>query len=380
MKILIVGGGIAGLSLAGLLRKRGIEPVVVEKVEEYGEVGYFLGLWPLGSRVLHGLDLYEEYVKAGFPIKDYKVLNESGRLLNQLTFENVSEQFGETYLIARYKLLEILRAGIEDLPIQMGMSIKKIKQDSQKVYVTFTNGKQDAFDLVVGADGIHSKVRELLFGDLPLTSTGWGGWGFWLDKKYLPAEVSASEYWGRGKFFGLGQTQQGYSGSAIIPIPKQMPNTREETISFIQKRFSSMGDEVVQETIKVLHKATDLNFLKLSDFKTDQWSKGRVVLIGDSAAGFLPTAGIGASMAMESAAVLNDELSRVNEDFVEQAISLFTKRRRERIDKIQLNSRRLAKMMFTKSYFVSNIRDFITSKATEKQLFKEIGGKMNHPI
>ncbi|WP_456273305.1 FAD-dependent oxidoreductase [Bacillus sp. AK031] len=380
MKILIVGGGIAGLSLAGLLKKRGIEPVIIEKAKEYGEVGYFLGLWPLGSRVLHGLDLYEEYVKEGTPTKDYKVLNESGKLLNQLTFSNVSKQFGETYLIARYKLLEVLKRGIEETPVRMGLSVTKLEQDDQKVYVTFTDGNKDAFDLVVGADGIHSTVRKLLFGELPLTPTGWGGWGFWLDKKYLPAGVSASEYWGKGKFFGIGQTQKGYSGSAIIPIPKKMPKTREETILFIQKRFNTMGDEIVQGTLKALPKATDINFLELSDFKTDKWSKGRVVLIGDSAAGFLPTAGIGASMALESASVLNDELSRVNKDFVEQAIFLYTMRRRERIDKIQLNSRRLAKIMFTKNHLVSITRDFVTSMATEKQLFKEIGGKMNKPI
>ena len=380
MKILIVGGGIAGLSLAGLLRKRGVEPVVVEKTAAYGTAGYFLGLWPLGSRVLHSLDAYEPYVAAGYPISNYAVYNEYGRRLKEIEFERISKQFGESHLIARYRLLEILRKGVGDLPIRMGTSITGMRQDGRKVQVEFTDGRRDEFDIVVGADGIRSQVRRLAFGELPLRRTGWGGWGFWIGKEHLSCHADAAEVWGRGKFLGIGATRQGYSGTAILPIPKEMPRTREETVSYIRQRFSGMGGELASSVLQSLDHATDMNFIELSDFKTDRWSDGRVVLIGDAAAGFLPTAGIGASMALESAAVLNDELSRVGGESVEQAIQLFVRRRRKRVDGIQANSRKLARMMFTRNAIVSAFRDLTIRLADEKSLFKEIGGYMHVPI
>ncbi|HZG56810.1 FAD-dependent oxidoreductase [Paenibacillus sp.] len=380
MKILIVGGGIAGLSLAGLLTKRGVEPVVVEKTAQYGKAGYFLGLWPIGSRVLHALGVYDQYVEAGYPISKYKVYSENGRVLKDIEFGNISKQFGESHLIARYKLLEILRNGLGGLPIRMGTSVDDIRQDGRKALVTFTDGRQETFDLVVGADGIHSRVRSLVFGELPLRRTGWGGWGFWVGKEHLSCRADAAEIWGRGKFLGIGATQQGYSGTAIVPIPERLPQSREETLSLIRSRFHSMGGTLVPSVLRALDYATDVNFLELSDFSTERWADGRVVLIGDAAAGFLPTAGIGASMALESAAVLNDELSRASVKTVEQAIALFVKRRKNRIDSIQRNSRNLARIMFTKSVVVSGVRDLTMRLASEKMLFKEIAEHMLVPI
>ena len=102
-------------------------------------------------------------------------------------------------------------------------------------------------------------------------------------------------------------------------------------------------------------------FWSLHDCRCYRWRQGRVILLGDAATGFLPTAGLGASMAMESAAVLSDELSRTNAERVEQALDLYEKRHRQRVEKAQNESRKLARLMFIQSKPVDWFR---------KQLFK----------
>ncbi|MCH5373116.1 MAG: FAD-dependent monooxygenase [Planctomycetes bacterium] len=121
-------------------------------------------------------------------------------------------------------------------------------------------------------------------------------------------------------------------------------------------------------------------FWKLSDVRARDWVSGRVVLLGDAAAGFLPTAGIGGSMAMESAAVLADELSRTNARFVEQALSLFVQRRKKRVEQIQKASRRLARIMFVKSSLFSSLRNQMARFYSVKQLAGSIANAFDEPI
>ncbi len=78
MRILIVGGGISGLTHAGLLQQRGFRPTLVEQIPEYGDVGYIIVLWPSGSRILKGLGLYRDLLDAGHTFSKYNVWNDQG--------------------------------------------------------------------------------------------------------------------------------------------------------------------------------------------------------------------------------------------------------------------------------------------------------------
>jgi 2-polyprenyl-6-methoxyphenol hydroxylase-like FAD-dependent oxidoreductase len=124
----------------------------------------------------------------------------------------------------------------------------------------------------------------------------------------------------------------------------------------------------------------EMFYWRLSDVRSAEWTRGRVVLLGDAAAGFLPTAGIGASMAMESAAVLADELSRADARTVEQALSLYVKRRRRRVEITQHDSRKLIRVMFIKSAAMARVRDFLTKFYTIEQLASGIAKAFGEPI
>ncbi|ASQ46040.1 FAD-dependent oxidoreductase [Legionella clemsonensis] len=108
--------------------------------------------------------------------------------------------------------------------------------------------------------------------------------------------------------------------------------------------------------------------------------KDRVVLLGDAAAGFLPTAGIGASMAMESAAVLAEELSRTDRTYLHWALSLYQKRRQKRVEKAQNDSRQLAKYMFVKSEVWAKLRNKLLKYYSIKNMAKGIDKSFQEPI
>lgn len=126
--------------------------------------------------------------------------------------------------------------------------------------------------------------------------------------------------------------------------------------------------------------SAELFFWRLSDVRSTDWQRGRVVLLGDAAAAFLPTAGIGASMAMESAAVLADELSRTDARFVEHALTLYVKRRRERVEAIQDDSRQLARLVFVKSATLGHMRDLLMQFYSLERLASSVAKAFDEPI
>lgn len=379
MRILIVGGGIAGLTLAGLLYRRGIHPVVVEKTEAYGNAGYFLSLWPLGSRVLWGLDAYAHYAKVGTAMPDYFIYDFEGQLLRRYALGNLFQEFGDMYLLTRAQLLDILRAAAPDLPLRMGTTVGALSQTDAGVQVEFSDGESGEYDLVVGADGLHSRIRGLVFGDVPLTDTGWGGWMWWADG--LEGEWPASEFWGRGRYAGFARVDGRVGAVVGMPFASDFQPSSVEPEEYLAHRLGASMPAPVAQLLPTLENAAEPTFLRLSDIRMTQWYKGRVLLLGDAGAGFLPTAGVGASMAMESAAVLNDELQRVDAARIPQALAMFVKRRRKRVDAIQDESRRLARLMFTRSRLLAwGSRQLLRYYARPEQLLRQITAYMNEPI
>ena len=125
---------------------------------------------------------------------------------------------------------------------------------------------------------------------------------------------------------------------------------------------------------------SDLYLWRMADVRARQWVRGRVVLVGDAAAAFLPTAGIGASMALESAAVLADELSRTSTQYLPDALALYERRRRRRVEATQNQSRRLARLMFLRSPRLCAVRNRALRFLTMEQLVGPLIADLHRPI
>lgn len=380
IRTLIIGAGVAGLTLAALMRRRGEFPVVIERAERLDHLGYMLGLYSLGSRVLHGLELFDEYLDRSVEMHHYNIHNGQGRLIRSYSLRELNQRYGPLQGISREALISLLREACGDLTVAMGTTVSALTQTGAEVEATFNDGSTANFDLIVTADGLHSETRKMLWDKNEYTywETGWGGWVVWADRAFAANDTYA-EYWQAGRFLGLYPTKDRlgvFLGGPVATVRHLgYKDFAEDT-----KMHFGRGTHPISTLLDGIEETIDPFFWDFHDCRTKCWSKGRVVLLGDAAAGLLPTAGIGASMAMEAAAVLNDELSRANAQFVGQALQLFEKRHRKRADAAQESSRRLGKMMFIDSRPVAWARDQLLRLYTLKMLMRSIARLMEEPI
>jgi 2-polyprenyl-6-methoxyphenol hydroxylase-like FAD-dependent oxidoreductase len=338
-----------------------------------------LGLWPLGYRVLHGLELYDDFAAGSIEGNHYEVRDDRGEVVKAFSMDPISDRFGPNLSCTRPQLVKLLHGHLGDADLRFETSVRALAQRNNAVDVVFSDGTEATMDLVVGADGIHSSIRELVFGEQPCFHTGWGGWVWWAPLDAVPKETFV-EHWGDGRFIGAYPTKDGAGIFAGAPDDTGLKTQGPGRADRIRKRFAGMGPMVDAWLAAVPDDDMKMFYWSLSDVRSAEWVKGRVVLLGDAAAAFLPTAGIGASMAMESAAVLADELSRTNARFVERALDLYVKRRRDRVESIQDDSRHLAKTMFVKSTTIAHIRNLLTRFYSVESLAGSIAKAFGEPI
>ena len=201
---------------------------------------------------------------------------------------------------------------------------------------------------------------------------------FWMDPGACPHDMIC-EYWGKGCMVGMYPTKDRIGCFTGGPENTIKPLDAEGLAAFLRAKFGD-AEGPVQSAIQALPTTTELFYWQMSDVRAKAWRKGRVILLGDAAAGFLPTAGVGASMAMESAAALNDELSRVDPSLIPNALALYEKRRRRRVEAVQTASRKLGKLMFAQSAPLVLARDILMKFYTLEMGLKDIIKMMDEPI
>lgn len=355
LRILIVGGGIAGMTLAALLRRRGDHPVVVEKNPIPNEGGYMLGLLPLGGRVLNGLGLHDAYLRESCPVRRYDFHDRHGHRVKRYSLERIVERFGAYQGIERAGLLRILESAVDGETIHRGVSVAELIEGADGVTATFGDGSSQKFDLVVGADGMHSDIRRRIFGKEQAQEfdTGWAGWVAWAPP-LEPGDSTYRELWSDGWGVGL-YPVRGRLGIFLAGRAGELEKTEPDRYAAeIRARLPEGPFRTVLDRVDWPERP----FLwRMEDRRSTAWHSERIVLLGDAAAGFLPTAGVGASMAMDSAAALADELSRAQADRMGYALALFERRQRGRVEAAQKNSRDLARFMFVNSRTACMLRD-----------------------
>ena len=355
LRVLIVGGGVAGLTLAALLEQRGFTPLVVESVKEHTDEGHSIGLWPAGSRILKGLKLFTKLCDVGAECSRYIIANEGGDTLHSFSLAPLTKRYGPLIELSRLQLLELLRSQVDPQHVRFGVTVRQIAETPDGVVAEFDDGRVDVFDLVVGCDGIRSIVRQLTFGDVPMDYSGVAGWTFWLPPDFVPPpedrrvlgrrqvrrHVSGAQAILRGRRHALPTR---YTGSRRDPR-----RTRADGVGRIRRdrpmgraRASRAGPHDSGRVQRHPHE------------RVDAWSRRTHRRCG---ARHLPTAGMGASMAMESAAVLAEELCRTDSKYVSACLQQYESRRRARVDRIQARARRLARVMFAGNGLVTRIRD-----------------------
>jgi salicylate hydroxylase len=167
----------------------------------------------------------------------------------------------------------------------------------------------------------------------------------------------SEELWGAGVFVGT-YPVKGQLGVIVAGSRSDTGPGPERFVAAVRRRTGPVGPRI-ERALDVVAHHPDAYWWSLTDCRADTWSVGRVALLGDAAAGFLPTAGIGAAMAMESAWVLAGLLADTTPDRVPDALRGYEASQRPRVEAAQANSRQLARLMFTRSRALSGLRNTV---------------------
>ena len=333
-RVLIVGGGIGGLTLGAALHQRGSNVEIVERNDDWHTVGAGLSVQPNGLRVLRRLGLDTSVIDAGCVIGPWVFADQHGRVLCDIDLDGVWSGVGPFVGIAHSRLQDVLVAGASPVTCRLGTSITAIDEGDHQVSVRFTDGSTGAYDLVVGADGIRSTVRDLTFGQIEPTFAGQVSWRS-VAPISLPGPPSVQFWLGDGCFFGLCSVGDAHTYGFANVTHERQHDPVEGRLSRLRERFGDFGD-TVQEYLARLDRDDQVHCSSIEWVDHQRWHTGHVVLIGDAAHATSPMMGQGGSLAMEDAWVLASLLS--TEPTLAVALSAYTERRSPRVTWVQHQS------------------------------------------
>ncbi|HLJ68281.1 MAG TPA: FAD-dependent monooxygenase [Chloroflexota bacterium] len=337
-RILVVGGGIAGLSVATALRQQGFAPELVERSPSWPAVGAGIHLHANGMRVLRALGVGEAVEKSGTPIRHWRFFDQRGRMLYSTNVEQMWGDVGPCIGIARTRLQQVLTAAAAPVPTRLGTSVTSLTQEEGRVQVGSSDGSTADYDLVIGADGIYSSVRRLAISAAPPEYAGTVVWRSIIASR--PSGVTDfTVFMGDDRYFGQVPMGAGhtYGFGAVAGPPCDDPV--HGRLARFRDRFADFGGPV-PAYLAALECDQQLHVGPFELVELDCWHTGRVVLIGDAAHAHPPNMGEGGCMAMEDAFVLAEELRAASS--VESALERYEARRRPRANWVQEQSRAAA--------------------------------------
>ncbi|MEV0071765.1 FAD-dependent monooxygenase [Amycolatopsis sp. NPDC050768] len=311
MRVLISGASIAGPALAFWLHRYGIEATLVERAPAPRPGGQAVDLRGVGKVAADRMGLLEQIRAACTDTGGLSLVDASGRRRATLTVD----QFGGDGPIAE---IEILRGDIArvlreatDNEYLYGDRIVLLDEQSDGVHVTFESGGCRVFDAVIGADGLHSGVRSLLFGDVPLRHLG-RYLAFWTARNHLGLENWSLVHNAPGRSIGVRTINSNQAFMAFASFHADDLHHDYRDIgwqkSLVRSRLSGLGWEAA-ELVSQLDDAADFYFDSVSQVHLPSWSRGRVGLLGDAAFCASPSSGQGTSLALVGGYVLAGELA-----------------------------------------------------------------------
>lgn len=328
-KILIVGGGIGGLSAAIALGKRGHRVTVIEKDPAWQVYGVGIIQQANVLRAAQQLGILDDYLETGFGFDHVEVYLPDGRCVAKVPSHRLVEGLPANLGIGRRALHEFLgrRARESGATIRLGLTADELKDDGVTVTVRFSDGSSEAFDLVVGADGLQSRTRSQCLPDAPAPE--FTGQAVWRHNFPRPADV-----------VGL-HVYEGPIGMGLVPLSAELmylyvttpepgnPRHRNEDLAGLMRdrlaqaapRIAGLRDQIT-DSRDVVYRPLHWLFLE------GPWHRGRIVLLGDAVHATTPHLGQGAGMAIEDAVVLAEEIDA--RDSPEAAFEAYRDRRYER--------------------------------------------------
>lgn len=345
-RILIVGGGFAGMSAAIEMRKTGAEVDLVEIDPEWRNYGAGISLGGATLRAFRQLGVLEEFLAHGSAHDGVSIRLPHGVQIGELPTPRIAgAEVPGGGAIMRPMLARILadatrRAGTR---VHLGCTFSTIEQDAEGVEVSFTDGRRERYDLLVGADGLHSKVRQAVCPEAP--QPRYSGQGVWRAVVPRPPEIRTATMW-VGPRIKPGVNPVSKEEMYLFITEPRPVNEHVDPATFVEQVRALLADfpaPELQEIRRQLGPGSLVVYRPLEALLLPRpWFRGRIVLIGDAVHATTPHLASGACIGIEDALVLAQELAR--HDDPAPALAAFEERRWERCRMVVQNSARLGEI------------------------------------
>lgn len=356
-RILIVGAGIGGLALAQGLNRTGEQVTVIEQQPKPQPAGAGLILSSNAVRIIDHLGFGDDIRAQGCPLAFMRLTDAQGQHLQEV--ETAPHPLaGPTLALQRTALHQVLLTGIQD-GVRYGVTTKSIRERPDGVDVQFSDGRVESYDVVIGADGLHSHVRSLCFehaaGRTACRYAGYTTWRMVIQGAYKA--TGATEMWGVGRRLGvvpLGHDLTYLYFTANMPAQVRSSLAPPETARWLQTHFAPFGG-IAPELLARLESCPAIIRTDVHEVRLPQWVSQRVGLLGDAAHAMTPNLAQGAAMSLEDAYVLMRAL--ISSHSVSDALRLYQRERRVRVCRLQRQARWLGWMGQHPSLVTSVIRN-----------------------
>lgn len=338
MKVAIIGAGIAGLTTALGLKKAGVSFVIYEGAQEIKPVGTGIIIANNAMQVYRYFGLDDKIRQRGNRISAMNITDMKLKVLSKNELKSFEEKYSLTNVaIHRASLHQLLVGEVGEENIVVNKRLAKVEKGNTGEYtLSFEDGTTAEYAYVIGADGVNSKTRKYLFGDMPLRQTKQICWRgvteYKLPEKYQHELV---EGWGKGKRFGIVKLD-GNKVYWYFLLDEDIYN-KAPSLSLHLSDCDSMISELIKNTPESGWYKNDLYDLA----PMDVWYKNRVCLIGDAAHATTPNLGQGACQAIEDAYVISKLLEQHS---LEDALKKFPEVRRSKAHFVVNTSWKVGKM------------------------------------
>jgi 2-polyprenyl-6-methoxyphenol hydroxylase-like FAD-dependent oxidoreductase len=366
MKIAVNGAGIAGTTLAYWLHRYGHEPVLFEAAPKLRTGGYVIDFWGVGYEVADRMGLVPNLKKIGYKVGEWRLVNADGHRTGGFSTSVIDHFAGERIVsLERSGLAAAIYETVRDkVETVFRDSIAGIDETTGGVRVAFDHGRPRNFDLVIGADGLHSRVRNLAFGPEDRFETYLG---------YHVAAFQVDGYRPRDELVYISHTEPGRQISRFSMRDdktlflfvfhadegqKQAPADDAARKAALRDVFGDMGWETPR-ILEAMQDAQGIYFDRVSQIRMGRWTRGRTALLGDAAACVSLLAGEGTGLAMAEAYILAGELA-VAGDNHQLAFARYHERLADFILHKQETAKGLASSFAPETRFGIFVRDLTT--------------------
>ncbi|MBC8943694.1 MULTISPECIES: FAD-dependent monooxygenase [Xenorhabdus] len=380
LKVIVIGAGIGGLTAAIVLQRIGCVVEVYEQAPTLRTAGSGLSVMSNAVAALSSIGINLKLEHFGAPIKCFEIRNVRDRLIRKLPIPEISSSNGfDSVCISRKALQEALLQQLDKHIIHVGAKATEISESDDGISVRFADGREAHGDLLIGADGIYSFVRDYIQGNKPVRSADYICW--LAITRYQHPQITpgyVGHYWGAGKRIGLIDIDGGevyWWGTANMHTEqaRKWQGNNQDILTYYEGWPSIVSDIISQTPAEniISVSAQDRPFSPL-------WGKGRITLLGDAAHPMLTSLGQGAGMAIEDAAVLGHVFRQQSDPI--SALRRYEQIRIPRAEMLVNTSRMLSETEQEDRIFHRLKRDLSLRFVPTEKLKKSLENSLNFPM